>query len=159
MILSQTEVNFYDLLKYKVFFSCISYYSIGTKLCLDIKLSLLKSTHLTLTLQSKLRKCLWLYQVPKSIFEANQSKGFITVGRITKQINRDYYFIIKDWWNVYPSFLVNFFQLKVFAIFFLKASTDHFIFTYLVVLLTDEVVSACEVSSGQFYLTDTALKL
>ena len=46
-----------------------------------------------------------------------------------------------------------------FAVFSPKASTDHFIFTYLVVLLTDEVVSACKVSSGQFYLTDTALKL
>ena len=49
----------------------------------------------------------------------------------------------------------NFFLFKFFA----KASTDHLIFTYFIVLLTDEVVSACKVSSGQFYLTDTALKL
>ena len=47
--------------------------SLGTQLCLQTELSLLKPTHLIYIFKNKLRT--FSYQVPQSKFEANRSKG------------------------------------------------------------------------------------
>ena len=56
----------------------------------EIKFSLLRSTHSTLDLKTKLRTFPWVSQVPQSKFEVNQSRSFwVKIGQTNRQTDRE----------------------------------------------------------------------
>jgi len=63
----------------------------------ETKFWLLKSTHSTWNLKTKLRTFPWVSRVSQSKFEANRPRGsWVMIGQTNKQTARDYNFIFID---------------------------------------------------------------